>query len=167
MRHLDAAAIARDPLVLELFVLAAVALEVFRRAEDALAEEPVFFRLERTVVDRLGLFHLAPRPAPDHLRRGNANGDRVKDVHLVKHDRLLSAAHRFFALTALTVSGSFSSLPRSDGIADCSSSRLTSRSNSSAPVTMCSLRSSRTSSTSPWSSLTKTLNDSGTEGASA
>src|SRR5207248_1123273 len=40
-RHLDAAALADDPLVADALVLAAVALPVLRRTEDALAEETV------------------------------------------------------------------------------------------------------------------------------
>src|SRR5581483_9860050 len=50
-RHLDAAALADDPLVPDALVLAAVALPVLRRTEDALAEETVALRLERPVVD--------------------------------------------------------------------------------------------------------------------
>src|SRR4029077_13609984 len=46
-RHLDAAALADDALVANPLVLAAVALPVLRRAEDALAEETVTLGLER------------------------------------------------------------------------------------------------------------------------
>src|SRR5207247_4361848 len=66
-RHLDAAALADDALVADALVLAAVALPVLRRAEDALAEQPVALGLERAVVDRLRLRHLAVRPVPDLL----------------------------------------------------------------------------------------------------
>ena len=58
-RHLDAAALADDALVADALVLAAVALPVLGRTEDALAEEAVLLRLERAVVDRLGLGDLA------------------------------------------------------------------------------------------------------------
>src|SRR6202040_2986166 len=44
-RHLDAAALADDPLVAHALVLAAVALPVLGRTEDALAEQPVALRL--------------------------------------------------------------------------------------------------------------------------
>src|SRR5207247_3970825 len=54
-RHLDAALIADDALVPDALVLAAVALPVPRWTEDALVEEPVLFRTERAVVDRLRL----------------------------------------------------------------------------------------------------------------
>ena len=56
--HLDAAALADDALVADALVLAAVALPVLGGTEDALAEETVLLRLERSVVDRLGLGHL-------------------------------------------------------------------------------------------------------------
>src|SRR5256886_15134692 len=52
----DHAALA-DPLV-----LAAMALPVLHRTEDALAEQPVPLRLEGAVVDGLRLRHFAPRP---------------------------------------------------------------------------------------------------------
>ena len=57
--HLDAAAVADDALVLDALVLAAGALPVAGRAEDALAEETAFLGLEGTVVDRLGILDLA------------------------------------------------------------------------------------------------------------
>src|SRR6185312_9104941 len=66
--HLDAAALADDALVADALVLAAVALPVLGRTEDALAEEAVFLRLQRAVVDRLGLGDLAPTPGADLLR---------------------------------------------------------------------------------------------------
>src|SRR5256886_8024347 len=67
-RHLDAALVADDPLVADPLVLAAVALPVTRRAEDALVEEPVLLRPQRAVVDRLGLRDLAARPRADLVR---------------------------------------------------------------------------------------------------
>src|SRR5205085_10760058 len=66
-RHLDAAALADDPLVADTLVLAAVALPVPRRPEDALAEQAVALGLERAVVDGLRLGHLTRRPIPDLL----------------------------------------------------------------------------------------------------
>src|SRR5207302_11447135 len=60
--HLDAAALADDPLVADALVLTAVALPVLGRTEDALAEEAVALRLQRPVVDRLGLGDLARGP---------------------------------------------------------------------------------------------------------
>src|SRR2546421_7383489 len=95
-RDFDAAAIADHAAVADPFVLAAVALPILHRPEDALAEEPIPLRLERPVVDRLGLGHFAPRPpralalqlqalallgvlgAADLLGRGDPDLDIVK-----------------------------------------------------------------------------------------
>ena len=66
--HLDAALLADDALVLHALVLAAQALVVLDRPEDARAEQPVTLRLERAVVDRLRLLDLAVRPRLDLLR---------------------------------------------------------------------------------------------------
>jgi hypothetical protein len=57
-RHFDAAFLANDAFVLHTFVLAAQALVVLDRSENARAEEPVAFRLEGPVVDRLRLLDL-------------------------------------------------------------------------------------------------------------
>src|SRR5688572_16408418 len=65
LRHLDAALVADHPAVLHALVLAAQALPVGDRPEDLRAEQAVAFRLERAVVDRLGLRHLAERPRHD------------------------------------------------------------------------------------------------------
>ena len=80
---LDAAALADDALVADPLVLAAVALPVLGRTEDALAEQPVLLGLQRPVVDRLRLRHLAVAPAPDLLGGGEADLDGVEvvDVH--------------------------------------------------------------------------------------
>src|SRR5215216_923428 len=82
-RDLDAAALADDALVPDSLVLAAVALPVFGRTEDALAEEPVLLGLQGAVVDRLRLGDLAVAPAPDLLRGGEPDLDCVEivDVH--------------------------------------------------------------------------------------
>jgi hypothetical protein len=79
-RHLDAAALADDALVADPLVLAAVALPVLGRTEDALAEEPVLLGLERAVVDRLRLRDLAGGPIPNLLRRRETDADRVEVV---------------------------------------------------------------------------------------
>src|SRR6266699_2019016 len=93
---LHAAAVANDAAVADALVLAAMALPVLHRAEDALAEQPVPFRLEGPVVDGLGLGDLAPRPpgalalelealtllrvtrAPDLLRGGDPDLDIIE-----------------------------------------------------------------------------------------
>src|SRR6202011_2186558 len=78
--HLDAALLADDALVLHALVLAAQALVVLGRTEDAGAEQAVALGLERAVVDRLRLLDLAERPRLDLLRRGDRDPDLVKDL---------------------------------------------------------------------------------------
>src|SRR5712691_7474770 len=91
-RHLDAAPLADDALVADALVLPAVALPVAGRSEDALAEEAVPFRLQRAVVDRLGLRYLARRPVADLLARGKADPNRIEivDVDQVSPQSLIS-----------------------------------------------------------------------------
>ena len=79
---LDAALVADDALVADALVLPAVALPVPGGTEDALVEEPVLLRLERAVVDGLGLRHLALRPLPDLVRAGERDSDRREVVDL-------------------------------------------------------------------------------------
>ena len=79
---LDAAALADDPLVADALVLAAVALPVLGRAENALAEETVALGLERAVVDRLGLGDLARRPVANLLARREPDADCVEIVDI-------------------------------------------------------------------------------------
>src|SRR6187551_1160752 len=79
-RHLDAAALADDALVADALVLAAVALPVLGRTEDALAEEPVLLGLQRPVVDRLRLRDLAGGPISNLLARREADADCVEVV---------------------------------------------------------------------------------------
>src|SRR4029077_17604987 len=98
-RHLDAALFADDALVLHALVLAAQALVVLDRTEDARAEQTVTFRLERAVVDRLGLLDFAVGPRQNLLRARDRNPDLVEDLrrhlraeeihHFLIHHRLL------------------------------------------------------------------------------
>ena len=78
LRDFDAALVADHAAVLHALVLAAEALPVGDRAEDLRAEQPVALRLERPVVDRLRLGHLAVRPLQDLLGRREADPDRVE-----------------------------------------------------------------------------------------
>ncbi len=80
--HLHAALLAHHALVLHALVLAAQALVVLHRAEDARAEQPVALRLEGAVVDRLRLLDLAERPAADALGRRDADLDLVEGFRL-------------------------------------------------------------------------------------
>ncbi len=73
-----AALVADDAAVLHALVLAAQALPVGDRAEDAGAEQAVTLGLEGTVIDRLRLGDFAVRPAPDLLGRGQADTDSVE-----------------------------------------------------------------------------------------
>src|SRR5262249_50282011 len=78
LRDLDAALVANHAAVLHALVLAAQALPVGDRAEDLRAEQPVAFRLERAVVDRLRLGHFGVLPLPEPLGRRQADPDRVE-----------------------------------------------------------------------------------------
>src|SRR6185312_15975868 len=73
-----AALLADDAAMLHALVLAAQALVVLDRTEDRRAEETVTLGLERAVVDRLGLLHLAERPRTDQVRRSERDLDRVE-----------------------------------------------------------------------------------------
>ncbi len=84
-RDLDAALLADDALVLHPLVLAAQALVVLDRPEDARAEQTVTFRLEGPVVDRLGLFDFAERPRQNLLGAGDRNLDLVEGLR--RHNR--------------------------------------------------------------------------------
>jgi hypothetical protein len=63
-RHFNAALLAGHAAILDALVLAAQALVILDRPEDAGAEQAVALRLERAVVDRLRLLDLAD----DHFR---------------------------------------------------------------------------------------------------
>src|SRR5690606_4535270 len=78
--YLDAALLADDALVLHALVLAAQALVVLDRAEDARAEEAVTLRLEGPVVDGLGLLDLAIGPGTDLLRAGDTDLDLIETL---------------------------------------------------------------------------------------
>src|SRR5262249_37404875 len=61
-------------------VLAAIALPVLGRAEDALAEEAVLLGLERPIVDGFRLGDLAVAPRANLLGAGEADADGVEIV---------------------------------------------------------------------------------------
>src|SRR4029453_721528 len=81
---LHAALLAHDAAVLHALVLAAVALVVLHRAEDAGAEQAIPFRLEGAVVDRLRLLHLAVRPLADLVRRRQRDADGVERERILR-----------------------------------------------------------------------------------
>src|SRR5690606_33659505 len=108
-RHLDAALLADDALVLHALVLAAQALVVLDRAEDASTEQAIPLRLEGAVVDRLRLLDLAVGPRADPLGAGDRDADlveadrrprhRSENAHQLIHapDLLISSAGRLEA----------------------------------------------------------------------
>src|SRR5437667_3928131 len=79
-RHLDAALLADDALVLHPLVLAAQALVVLDRPEDAGAEQAVAFRLEGPVVDGLRLLDLAVGPGENLVRASDRDPALVEDL---------------------------------------------------------------------------------------
>src|SRR5437868_7934089 len=81
-RDLDATALADDALEPDALVLPAVALPVLGGAEDLLAEQAVLLRLERAVVDGLGLLDLAVRPHADGIRGGQADAKLIEVVYI-------------------------------------------------------------------------------------
>ncbi len=74
-RHLNAALLTNDSLVLHALVLAAQTFVILSRAEYAGTEQTVALRLEGPVVDSFGFLYFAERPRSDPLRRGNGNAD--------------------------------------------------------------------------------------------
>src|SRR5690606_30734668 len=82
--HLDAATVADDAAVLDALVLAAGALPVLDRTEDALAEAAALLGLGRAVVDGVGVLDLALGPLADGFEGGDRDGDVVDLVDLVE-----------------------------------------------------------------------------------
>src|SRR5450432_3679726 len=85
-RHFDRALFADDALVLHALVLAAQALVVLDRPEDARAEQAVTLRLEGAVVDGLRLLDFAVRPRQNLLRGRDRDPDLVE--HLSRRRRI-------------------------------------------------------------------------------
>ena len=117
---LDAALVADDALVPDPLVLAAVALPVLGRTEDALVEEPVLFRLERPVVDGLRLRHLTLGPLPDLVRAGKRDADRAEVIDLEHGSPSRRRLARWRAATSGRVRPVRSGLHPTDGALKCS-----------------------------------------------
>ena len=81
---LNAATLTDDALVTHALVLTTSTLPVTGRSENALAEQAVLFRLQRAVVNGLGLFNLALRPATDIVSSGQTDAELVEEIY-VKH----------------------------------------------------------------------------------
>ena len=77
-RDFDAALVADDAAVLHALVLSAQTFPVRHRTENSGAEQAVFFRLERSVVDGFRLGDFAVRPRANLFRRGQTDSDAVK-----------------------------------------------------------------------------------------
>src|ERR1700733_7625267 len=118
-RHLDRALLADDALVLHALVLAAQALVVLDRPENARAEQAVALGLEGAVIDGLGLFDLAVRPGQNLIGARDRDPDLVEDLnrHLRAekiHDLLV---HRLLRLPTMSAAVSilFTVMPREGG----------------------------------------------------
>src|SRR5262249_52814332 len=73
-------------LVFHAAVFAAGTFPIFLRTEDALAEEAILFRTVGAIVDRLGLFHFAERPATNIMRARQADANRAVIVNAIVID---------------------------------------------------------------------------------
>src|SRR4051794_35031825 len=91
-RHLDRALFPDDALVLHPLVLAAQALVILDRPEDAGAEQAVALGLEGAVVDGLRLLYLAVGPRQNLLRGRNRDPDLVEDL---SRRRRIEEIHNF------------------------------------------------------------------------
>ena len=91
-RDFDRALLADDALVLHPLVLAAQALVVLDRPEDARAEQAVALGLEGTVVDGLRLLDLAVGPGQNLLGRCDRDPDLVEDL---SRRRRIEKIHNF------------------------------------------------------------------------
>ena len=136
-RDLDPATFADDALVADALVLAAIALPVLRRTEDALAEQSVFLRLERAVIDRLRLRDLSGRPVSNLLRGREPDPDRVEVVDIDQRDPFYSSSS-MSARSGASVSGwpssSSSSLIAGAPFRSSTSPRSSSAGRASSPV---------------------------------
>src|SRR5207248_8414038 len=75
---LDAAFLADDAAIFHPLVLAAQALVILDRPEDAGAKQPVALRLEGAIVDRLRLLDFAIGPGADTLWAGDRDPDLIE-----------------------------------------------------------------------------------------
>src|SRR3979411_3199666 len=91
-RDLDRALLADAALVLHALVLAAQALVVLDRPEDARAEQTVALRLEGAVIDGLRLLDLAVGPRQNLLRGRDLNHDSVENL---SRRRRIEKIHNF------------------------------------------------------------------------
>ncbi len=95
---LDAALLAGDTAELHALVLAAQALVVLDRSEDARAEQAVTLRLERAVVDGLRLLDLAVAPGADALGAGDRDADLVEGRSALRLAQYVDKVGHFWVL---------------------------------------------------------------------
>src|SRR6266849_741064 len=162
LNHLDAALLAHHAAMLHPLVLAAVALIVLHRSEDSGAEQPVPLRLEGAVVNRLRLLHLSVRPLANLIRRrqghpDGSEGERIlgffEKIENVLHMTSKTLKFVYASVPVLALGSSvFSTTPPSPADDRCRSGGACS--------------SNSTSSARDCSSLSRTLNDSGSPDSS-
>src|ERR1700729_504958 len=99
-RHFDRALFADDALVLHPLVLAAQALVILDRPEDARAEQAVALGLEGAVVDGLRLFVLAVGPGQNLVGARDRNPNLVEDL---RRDLRAEKIHQFLVHYILSV----------------------------------------------------------------
>ena len=75
-----AALLADDTLITDAFIFTAMAFPVLGRPEDLFAEQTVFFRFLRAVIDGFRLRYFTVRPFPDFLGRCHSDLNGVKIV---------------------------------------------------------------------------------------
>src|SRR5205823_5281379 len=73
-RHFDTAAVANNAAMFDPLILSAGAFPVLYGAENTLAEQAAFFRLEGAVIDGFGVFDFPFGPGADRVGRGHRNG---------------------------------------------------------------------------------------------
>src|SRR3990172_1200165 len=78
LNDFDSRFLANDPAMFHSLVFSAITFIVLRRPKDLGTEEPVLFRFERTIVDRLRFFYFSMGPRFDLLRRGDRNPDGIE-----------------------------------------------------------------------------------------
>ena len=78
LRDFDATTVAYYTSIADALVLAAVAVPVLDRTENALAEQPIALWFEGAIVDRLGLGDLPLRPSANSLGRSELNADGIE-----------------------------------------------------------------------------------------
>ncbi len=111
----NAALLADDALVLHALVFTAKAFVILHGAKDARAEQAVFFRLERAVVDGFRLFDFTVRPGQDLLRACDGNADLVEALRAADlTEKIHDFIHVYSPILYQWLSCCFASGQRSD-----------------------------------------------------